>query len=227
MNIVDLILIIAVAVIAIISAKKGFLLALLNIAAYVVSGVLAKLFSSPVVSYIYSNYFSEKILLKLHELIPSGSVEGELETVIINAIQSLPEPIVSLISHFNASELVSAVVTPADTALTVEMIEQTYVAPFVSNVLSIVVMVVLFILFSFVLRFVFSLINKMITGKKHKIIRGANMFFGAALGVVKGSFIAGIISAVLNIAAPVINNPQLNDFVNGSAICNIIADLLK
>ena len=50
---------------------------------------------------------------------------------------------------------------------------------------------------------------------------------GAALGVIKGSFIAGIISAVLNIAAPVINNPQLSDFVNGSAICNIIADLLK
>ena len=88
-------------------------------------------------------------------------------------------------------------------------------------------MVILFILFSVVLRFVCSLINKMLTGKKHKLIRGTNMFLGAALGVVKGSFIAGIISAVLNIAAPVINNPQLSDFVNGSAICNIIADLLK
>lgn len=226
MNIVDLILIIAVAVIAIISAKKGFLLALLNIAAYVASGILAKLFASPVGAYIYSNYFSEKILLKLQELIPSGSVEGELQNIIINAIQSLPEPIASLVSHFNGVEILSSV-TFADTALTVDTIEQTYVAPFVLNVLSIVLMVILFIFFSFVLRFVFSLINKLVTGKKHKMIRGANMFFGAALGVVKGSFIAGIISAVLNIAAPVINNPQLSAFVNGSAICNIIEDLLK
>lgn len=226
MNVVDLVLIIAVAVIAIISAKKGFLLALLNIAAYVVSGILAKLFSSPAVAYIYENFFSEKILLKLQELIPSGSVEGELQSIILNAIQSLPEPIASLVSHFNGVEIISSV-TFADTALTVDTIEQTYVAPFVSSTLSVVVMVVLFILFSFVLRFVFSVINKLVTGKKHKMIRGANMFFGAALGVVKGSFIVGIISAVLNLAAPVINNPQFSDFVNGSAICNIIADLLK
>lgn len=226
MNIVDILLIIAVAVIAIVSAKKGFLLSLLNIASYVVSGILAKIFSSPAASFVYSNYLSEKILLKLQELIPSGSVEGELESIIINAIQSLPEPIASLVSHFNGVEILSSV-TFADTALTVDTIEQTYVAPFVLNVLSIVVMVILFILFSVVLRFVCSLINKMLTGKKHKLIRGTNMFLGAALGVVKGSFIAGIISAVLNIAAPVINNPQLSDFVNGSAICNIIADLLK
>lgn len=228
MNIVDLILIIIVVVVAIVSARKGFLLSLFNIAAYVISGILAKIFSSPVVSYVYTNYFSEKILLKLHELMPSGSLEGEINTIVIDALEALPEFVLSMIGHFNMFDFASSGTSAGtQSALTVEMIEQTYVAPLVSNVLSIIVVVLLFVLFSVVLRFAFSIINRLVTGKKHKLIRGTNMFLGAALGVVKGSVIAGLICAVLNIAAPVVNNPNLTDFVDGSTICNLIADLLK
>ncbi len=228
MNIVDLILIIIIAVVAIASARKGFLLSLFNIASYVISGILSKIFSAPVASFLYGNYFSEKILMKLHELMPSGSVEGELNTVILNALEALPDFVMSMISHFDMFNLnATGDASVTGSALTVDMIEQTYVAPLVSNVLSVIVMVALFVLFSVVLRFVFSLINRLITGKKHKLIRGTNMFLGAALGVVKGSVIAGIICAVLNIAAPILNNPNLQDFVSGSAICNIIANLLK
>ena len=111
--------------------------------------------------------------------------------------------------------------------MTVEMIEQTYLAPVVTNVLSIVAMVLLFLLLVFILRIVFSLINKGLTKKKHKFIRGTNTLFGAAFGAVKGTLIISLIAAVLNIGAPVINNAALNEFVNGSAICNMVAEILK
>ncbi len=198
---------------------------LFNIASYVISGILAKIFSSPVASYAYENFFGEMVLAKLRELMPTGSVEGEITTVITSAIESLPEYIQVLISHFFSAEVISSG-TPGE-AMTVEMIEQTYLAPVVTNVLAIVAMVLLFLLLVFILRIVFAGINKGLTKKKHKFIRGTNTLFGAAFGAVKGTLIISLIAAVLNIGAPVINNATLNDFVNGSAICNMVAEILK
>ena len=227
MNIVDLILFIVIAVVAIASAKKGFLMMLFNIAAYVISGILSKIFSSPVASYAYENFFGEMVLSKLRELMPTGSVEGEISTVVTSAIESLPGYMQALISHFFSAEIISSGSSGESAAMTVEMIEQTYLAPVVTNVLSIVAMVLLFLLLVFILRIVFSVINKGLTRRKHKFIRGTNMLFGAAFGAVKGTLITALIAAVLNIGAPVINNASLNDFVNGSAICNMVAEILK
>ncbi len=228
MNIVDLILFIIIAVVAIASARKGFLMTLFNIAAYVISGVLAKLFSSPVADYAYMNFFSEKVTAKLNELMPSGSVEGEITTVIVDAIETLPSYIQALINQFvNPSDILNAGSEGGNAAYTVEMLEQTYLAPVVTDVLGIVAMVLLFVLFVFILRIVFSVINKGLTRKKHRFIRGTNTLLGAAFGAVKGTAIVALIAAVLNIGAPVINNQNLSDFVNGSAICNMVAEILK
>lgn len=227
MNIVDLLLFIVIAVVAIASARKGFLMMLFNIASYVISGILSKIFSVPVAEYAYENFFSEMVLGKLRELMPSGSVEGEITTVIAGAIESLPDYIRALISHFFSADILAAGTTGENVSMTVEMIEQTYLAPLVINVLSIVTMVLLFVLLAFLLRMVFSVINKGLTRKKHKFIRGTNTLFGAAFGAVKGTLITGLIAAVLNIGAPVINNEALNDLVNGSAICNMVAEILK
>ena len=215
------------AVVAIASARKGFLMMLFNIAAYVISGILSKIFSSPVALYAYENFFGEIVLSKLRELMPSGSVEGEITTVVNEVIESLPEYIQALISHFFPADAISSGMSAEGAAMTVEMIEQTYLAPVVTNVLSIVAMVLLFLLLVFILRIVFSVINKGLTKKKHKLIRGTNTLFGAAFGAVKGTLIISLIAAVLNIGAPVIDNASLNDFVNGSAICNMVAEILK
>ena len=228
MNIIDLILFIVIAVVAIASARKGFLMTLFNIASYVIAGIFSKIFSSPVAEYAYANFFSEKVLLKLREIMPSGSVEGEISTVIINAIETLPSYIQALISHFvNPADIINAGVESPDASYTVEMLEQTYLAPIVTNVLGIVAMVLLFVLLVFILRIVFSVLNKGLTRKKHKFIRGTNTLLGAAFGAVKGTVITALIAAVLNIGAPVINNPNLSDFVNGSAICKMVAEILK
>ena len=227
MNIVDLILFIVIAVVAIVSARKGFLMTLFNIAAYIIAGILSKIFSVPVADYAYVNFFSEKVLTKLHELMPSGSVEGEISSVVMKSIEALPSYIQALIKHFVSSDSINAASGGANTAYTVEMLEQTYLAPVITDVFSIVAMVLLFVLLVFLLRIVFSLVNRVLTKKKHRLIRGTNMLFGAAFGAVKGTAISALLAAVLNIAAPVIGNESLSQFVNGSAICNMVAEILK
>ena len=226
MNIIDIVFVIFVAIIAIISANKGFILSLLNIAAYFIAGVLAKIFASPVSEYVYTNYAYEKVMAKLNEILPSGSVEGEINTVIEGVFESLPDFVYDLANHFGVfnTEAISGAI---GSTLTVELIEKNYVGPAVCSVISVVVIVFLFILFAILLRIVFAFINKLLTSKKHKIMRKTNMFLGAALGVIKGVIPAGLVCAVLNIAVPAINNAQFTDFVNGSYFCNLVADILK
>ena len=226
MNIVDIVLFVIIAVVAIVSAKKGFLMTLFNVIAYAVAGVVSRLFCLPVAEYVYDGYFSEKILSKLNTLMPTGSVEGELSTVVSEAVDTLPSYIKALIEHFDVvSFMTEQAVT--ENVYTVDMIESVYLAPAVTNVLSIVASVALFVLFSFVLRMVLTLVNKGLTGKKHKVIRSTNTLFGAAFGVVKGSAIIAIIAAIFNIAAPALNNESINELVNGSAICNMVAEIIK
>lgn len=227
MNIVDIILIAVIAVVAIISAKKGFMMTLFNIAAYAIAGIFSKLFSTPVAEYAYTNFFNEIIIGKLYEIMPSGSVEGEINTVLDNTIESLPGYMQALINHFGVADVSGVMEQTGVDTLTVEVIEQTYLAPAVTNILSIVAMVILFVLLGFLLRIVFSFINRIFTRKKHKFIRSTNMILGAAFGALKGVLIAAVIAAVLNIGVPVINNPELTEFVNTSAICNMVAEILK
>ncbi len=227
MNIVDIILIAVIALVAIVSAKRGFILTLLNIASYAIAGVAAKLFSLPVADYVYDNYFKVKIIQKLYEIMPSGSVEGEINTVVDSTLETLPGYMQALIEQYGVAELTEAMEQSGVNALTVEMIEQTYLAPAVTDILSMVAIVLIFVLFGFLLRIVFSLVSRIFTRKKHKFIRGTNMLLGAAFGAVKGTVIAAVIAAILNIGAPAVNNPQLTDLVNTSAVCNTVAEILK
>ncbi len=227
MNVIDLIVIVLIAVIAVASAKKGFLMSLFNIVAYVISGFFSKLFCNPVTDYIYTYYMQEKVLMKLNELLPSGSVDGEISTVIDNVLQSLPVFFTGMAELFGIYDIAGTSSVTTDAALTVEVIESDYLGPIVANIISVVVLVLLFMFFSMLFRFILSFINRSLTKKKHKIIRGTNMFLGAALGVIKGIIPAGILCALVNIAAPVLNNELLFEYANGSYFCNLVADLLK
>lgn len=228
MNIVDFLLIILVAVIAVMSAKKGFLMSLFNIISYFIAGILAKIFSSPIASYIYSGYISEKVLLKLNELMPSGSVEGELIDVVDGVFESLPAFVFDTANHFGILPLRDYFAYSSSTeTLTVDAMESNIIAPVILNVLSVILLIALFVIFSILLKMVFSFINKGLTSKKHEFMRKTNAFLGAMLGVIKGIVPAGLICAVLNIAAPVLNNENLFEFVNGSYFCLLVADILK
>ncbi len=226
MNIVDLVLILVIAVVAIASAKKGFLMTLFNIASYIIAGFASRIFASPVASFAYENFFNAKIIEELYKIMPSGSVEGEISAIVGETLNSLPAYIQAMVKHFDVFDAASAG-TGASTTLTVEMIEATYLAPIVMNVLSIIATVILFALFVFLLRIVFTIMNKGLTKKKHRFIRRTNMFLGAAFGAVKGTVISALLGAVLNIAAPVVGNAEFSQLVNESAICNIVAEILK
>ncbi len=225
MNFIDLIVILIVVVIAVLSAKKGFLASVLNIVAFAVSGVISRIIAGPVAEYLYKTFLSERIISELYEIMPSGSLEAELFEVVDGVMSTLPEFFILTAKQFGLYPDLSAV--QAGSQYTVEMIESTYVSSILCKVLTVVVLIVMFVLLSLILRAAILLINKSVSKEKHEVMRKTNMFFGAAFGVIKGTVPAGVMCAVLNIAAPVIDNEILSEYVTGSYFCNLIADLLK
>ncbi len=226
MNVIDIALIVFVVAVAAISAKRGFLKSLFNIVAYAVAGFIAKLLCSPVTAYIYTNFLRIKVTDVLNEILPSGSVSGEVFSIVEKALGSLPPFVSSLASQFGIFDP-DTLGSASSEVLSVEMLEAEYLGPIVSSVLSIIVLIVLFIVFAIILRIILAFVNKSLTDDKHKVIKGTNMMLGAALGVVKSVIPAGLICALLNITAPLINNASFYTLVTDSYFCKLIADILN
>lgn len=229
MGIIDIIIIVLVVLIAVLSARKGFLLSLFNLCSYFIAAVLVKLSSAPVSGYVYTNYVQQALRGKINELMPAEISGENIYSAIENTLSALPEEITAIAKHFGIYPSASAFNDFAEKydSFSAEMIEQRFIEPIATGVISLIVAVVLFIVFVILLRIAFYLINKWLTKEDHPIIKKTNAFFGAALGVLKGTVFAGIICVLLNIIAPLINNAALNDATVNSYFCNLIAELLK
>lgn len=226
MNTIDIVLVAFILIITVIGALRGFLKSLFNVIAYVLAALTAKLVSIPVTQYIYTNYISAKVLDTLYEIMPSGSVDGEIMTVIDNVLDSLPSFVSTLASQFGIFDSVKPSGGVAS-SLSVEVIESDYIGPIILSVLSIIVLVLLFILFAAIFRIIFIFVDKAITDDSHKIVKSVNIALGAVFGLIKSLLPAGLICIVLNIIAPLINNSSLYSLVNDSFFCGIIAGMFN
>lgn len=227
MNYIDIAVIVFIAAVTLISAKKGFIKSLFNLSAYALAGITAKFLASPVASYIYVNFIKVSVTDTLTEILPSGSVSGEIETVIHSVLSSLPPFVSALASQFGITDSMSINGGAAVGVLTIENIEAQYLAPIVTAVVSVISLVILFVLFAIVFRIIFAVIDKFLNSDKHKLIRTSNRVLGAVLGFIKSLVPAGLICALLNIAAPLVNNEAFYNMVTDSFFCRLIAEILN
>lgn len=229
MNIIDICIIVLIAAVAVLSARRGFLMSLFNIAAYILSGIFSKILSSPVSEYIYTNYISEKVRLEISSIMPAAMSGEELMTSVDDIMSVFPNSVIAIAKQFGIYPDAASLSALAEKyeAFTPEVVEQRFVAPFVTGVISVLAALALFIVLIIVLKIVFHIVNKILTKKKHTLIRKSNMFLGAALGVVKGTVLAAVVGFTLNIIAPVLNNAALTDLTTSSYLCGLMADIIK
>ena len=223
-SIIDVIAVALVVLITIVGAKKGFMKTLLTLGAVVASFVGARIAAVPVAEFIYSDYISAFVLEKLNELLPNGSVAGELEAVFEGVLAQFPSALVDIARTYNLlPDLSSLAGSTAD--LTVASIEEMYVAPVITQIAAIITTLVLFVILSAILRLVVALINRFFVSDKHKFVKRTNMLLGAVLGFVKSLIPVGVIGSILNLIAPTMGNEQLMSMVNTSYICQFVANL--
>ena len=222
LNPVDIVLIVIVLLAALISAKKGFIWSVLNLGAILISSVLSKLCAAPVAHFFYDSFLHGRIMGELNRLIPAGSVSGQIGESIESVLNELPVPVTAIAKQYGLYPDFSG----GTQILTVEGIEQDYIVPIVTGVLTIIASVLLFIVFSAILKIVAGAINHNLSDKeKHKFVSRTNTLIGAVFGLLKGVLLAAVVCVLLNLVAPVAGNSTLATLTEGSYFCALIASL--
>ena len=222
LNPVDIVLILIVLLAAFISAKKGFIWSVLNLGAVLLSGVLSRLCAVPVSHFFYDQFLHMRIMGELNRLLPAGSVSGQIGESIDSILNELPLPVVAIAKQYGLYPDLSG----GTQVLTVEGIEQDYIVPIVTGVLTIIASVLLFVVFSAILKIVAGAINRNLSDKdKHRFVSRTNTLIGAVFGLLKGVLLAAVVCVLLNLVAPVLGNGSLATLTEGSYFCGLIASL--
>ncbi len=190
--------------------------------ASVVSVIAARLLSQPAASYVYSHFLQQGIHDKLGELLPEGSVSGELQKIADSAIESLPNAVQKLAAQFHLLDFLHAGSNSTE-LLTVEQIQADYIAPVVVKAISAVCFAALFALLAFLLKGVALWLNRTFFEKKDGVLSRFNKFSGALFGVLRGVLAVLVLAAVLNLIASFVESPSFQDQVVKSYVCNYIS----
>lgn len=224
MNYIDIILFLFIFLITFLSAHKGLFHVLSQFAATVASLILAKVLSAPVSSFLYTQFLENSVRDKLTELLPEGSVSGELQSIADSALESLPSFIQKLAAQLHLVDLLHA--GAGSELLSVEQIQTDYVAPLVIKAISAVCFLVLFALLALLLKGVALWLNHTFFDKKDGALSRFNKFTGAIFGVLRGSIAVLLIALLLNLIASFVQAPVFQNLVTNSYICNYISTLL-
>ena len=224
MNTLDIVLILLVVFSALIAAKRGLLRSLLNLGAVVGAGILSRMLAQPVAGLCYDQFLHNKIQQELLEILPEGSVSGQVSAGIDSILAELPQPVVAIAKQFGLYPQLNE----GTQVLTVEAIEQDYIVPVVTGVMAVIATVILFIVIGAVLKIIVGMIDKRATNKdSHKWVHGFNALLGGVVGLVKGVIPAAVFCAAANVLAPVIGNANFSELVDNSYFCQFIASFFN
>ena len=196
--IIDLILIGIIAIIALISAKKGFVRTVVEVVGFVAAVLIAFTVSKPLADVTYVKGIEPAILNSVSESVQDSTVQ-----TVDNIWEGLPSFITDNAHIFNISKetleesISQGAENSAQTILT--NTSQNVIKPMVVGILETVYAVILIILLSFVVKILAKLLNKAFS---FSVVGKLNKTLGGVLGVVKGIAIALIIcEAVLLIVS--------------------------
>lgn len=226
MNILDIIVVLIIVIVTAYSARKGFLLTLFNISAYIIAGIFSRIISLPTAQYIYNNYLNKRIISVLYEIMPTGSINGTFSSVMEEIFDYLPPYVASFIRQFNIVPE-KLFLNSENVQFTAEMLESEYLNPIITNITSIIVNVLLFMLFSVILKIVLHFINSILTANNHGFFSKTNTLLGAVFGIIKGVIPAGLICALITVLSPALNNAGVTELVAGSYCCKIVLSILS
>ena len=221
----DIVLGVVAVVIVVYTAKRGFVLSLLNTIAVALSGFLSYKFSKPVSEFIYSSFLYDKIETKLTEVLSGLSKDVSFDSKIQAMTDSLPESMV------NASQGLGVNLESAIKAIDLEVFSnEKIVNAFIDNVasdiiisvLEVVSFVVLFVLLSFILKNVAIIFSKLV--RKIPIVGKANTILGGVLGVVKAFVLVVMICFVICPLVFVIDIPWLENVISQSIVYQFLIE---
>lgn len=222
-NIIDIILIVLGVLIVLISAKKGIILTVFDLASGIISFLMAKLLSPYAAEYIYANYVKNTVTAFLSEKYQTAS-DG-----IANAVNGaaeffnfLPKGVLEYAKEagfLNGDALSSEIMSDITT---VQELESNIAAPVITALLQVISFAVIVFVLAVALKIAALFISKCI--KKTTVANSLNIALGAVFGVLKGAVYIFIIAAVINVIA--LSSESMASYAADSYICSFAGKII-
>lgn len=214
--ILDIIILAVIIITALLSARRGFVRTVIEVAGFIAAIFIASSLSVPLSSATYRSLI-EKPLVSAVSTSADSSAQGITESV----WDALPGFVTDNAEKFGfsretlAQKLGDNIGNGAENA--VQTAADSLVKPAVTRLLGGLYFALLFIVLTFVVRFLARLINKMFS---FSLVGSLNRALGGVIGAVKGMIFAFVLCAVILLAVR-INGGSLW-FINDAVISNSI-----
>ena len=199
MNILlDIIIIAIIGITAFISAKRGFVRALISAVGFVLAIILAFSLSGPIAASVTENYVKPVVEEQTLSILSNASGEN-LNTVSENLWNELPDFVINAVASAGLTEESISDSISKSTAKTTEdlatHITDTLFIPIVESLIKAIITLVLFLILMVLVLFLSRVLNKLFSGF---IFGKFNSLLGGALGILKGVVFAAVFCLVIS-----------------------------
>ena len=200
------------------TVNRGFFATLLDLAAYVLSMIGAKLFSAQLAPVVYQSVVQPPLRAKIVE--GFGSAAGaDIGAQVQAALQAIPDSIAGVMKLLGLSweSLVEKVSTMNLTGKhAIDKLMQSAVDPIATAVVRTALFVIIAFVLTAVLKVVFHLLNRVI--KELPAIKQINTGLGVVLGVLRGVVLVFLLALGLGLVSGLVANDWLIEAVRHSYV---------
>lgn len=209
-----------------IARKKGFVLTLLDFAAFFLAVFLAIPVSGWLAEGVYNTFISQSVVTALESQLPSAASSAEIAAQVNAVLSDFPDFVTAYASSIGIdiseiSRQVSA--AGASAGSLAQTVEANIVAPIVTAVCKAIIFVILLIIFVILLKIAARLINQFF---KLPVLKTLNGTLGAVLGVLKAAVGIVIICSVIGLIGELTaeSTPVIQNSVNDSVVAEFVND---
>lgn len=209
-----------------IARKKGFVLTLLDFAAFFLAVFLAIPVSGWLAEGVYNTFISQSVVTALESQLPSAASSAEIAAQVNAVLSDFPDFVTAYASSIGIdiseiSRRVSA--AGASAGSLAQTVEANIVAPIVTAVCKAIIFVILLIIFVILLKIAARLINQFF---KLPVLKTLNGTLSAVLGVLKAAVGIVIICSVIGLIGELTaeSTPVIQNSVNDSVVAEFVND---
>ena len=216
--ILDFLFVAILALSVFIAAKKGFFATLLDLAAYVLSMIGAKLLSTQLAPTVYASVIQPPLREKIVTGFGSAAT-ADIGTQVHDALQAIPDSIAGVMQLMGLSResLIDKVQSLDLTGKhAIDRLMQATVDPIATAVVRTALFVIIAFVLMFVLKLLFRLLNHVI--KELPAIKQINTGLGVVLGLLRGAVLVFLLALTLGLVSGLIANEWLIEAVRHSYV---------
>jgi uncharacterized membrane protein required for colicin V production len=216
--ILDLCFVAVLALSVVLAAKKGFFATLLDLAAYVLSLIGAKLFSAQFAPAVYEALVQPPLRARIAQGFGSAA-DADLGAQISAALKAIPDSISGVMQLLGVSresllEKVESLDLTGKHA--VDRLMRAAVDPIATAVVRTALFVLIAIVLSVLLKIVFRLLNRVI--KEVPAIKQINTGLGVVLGLLRGAVVVFLLALGIGLLSGLLANEKLIEIVRHSYV---------